>query len=147
VKQDQVPQDAEDKAKVQLHKLYYATDGSDHYTRVNSVGWEPESEVLRLAWEDARERAEEARALVIAGKASPVLYYMEKYLMTPQILAGYVHTLPFMVSLHTKPFIFGLLSDKTKANYAFAFRIPIADLTDIEKIKTDVLEDRVDRKR
>jgi hypothetical protein len=114
---------------------------------VNSAGWEPENEALRLAWEDAMERTEQARVQVLTGTASPILYYMERNLMTPQILAGYIHTLPFMVSLHTRPFFFKLLGKNTLAHYAFAFRIPVADLTDLEKIKTDTLESRVDRKR
>ena len=61
-----------------LAKLYYATDAKGHYTKVNSIGWEPETVAMEQAWDVVHAEVEAARQKVIAGKASPVLYFLKK---------------------------------------------------------------------
>lgn len=135
MKEDQVPQDDENLLQGKFKKLVYATDNSEHYRGVQSAGWEPENVVLKQAWEEVNEKIEEARAKVLAGKASPILYYMEKNLMDTTILAGYVGTMPFMISLHLRPFFFKMLGKGTLDKYAYAFRIPVEDMLNIDKLK------------
>jgi len=135
MRKEEVPQDDANMLQGKFKKLMYATDGSEHYTEIGSVGWEAENVVLEQAWDEINEKVEEARAKVLAGESSILLYHMEKNLMDPAILSGYIGVLPFVVRLHMKPFFYKRLSEKTLAKYADAFRIPLADMINIEKLK------------
>ncbi len=135
MRKEEVPQDDENMLQGKFKKLMYATDGTEHYTEIGSVGWEAENVVLQQAWEEINEKVEEARQKVLNGQASVLLYHMEKSLMDPTILSGYVGTLPFMVKLHLRPFFFKKLSKKTLDKYAYAFRMSVEEMIDIEKIK------------
>jgi hypothetical protein len=132
---EQVPQDKENLNEGKLAKLYYATDDKGHYVKVNSIGWEPETVAMQQAWDVVNHEVEDAREKVIKGKASPILYYLKKNIMTPGLVASYVGTLSLIVSLHCRPFFFKRLSKKTLEKYAFTFRITVAELTDIERLK------------
>ena len=135
MKQDQVPQDKENLNEGKLAKLYYATDEAGHYVKVNSIGWEPETVAMQQAWEEVNEDVEDARQKVIAGKASPVLYYLKKDIMTVAMVAGYVGTFSWVVRLHMRPYFFKRLSRKTLEKYAFTFRVSVEELTHIEHLK------------
>jgi hypothetical protein len=135
MKENQVPQDAENLNEGKLAKLYYATDEHGHYVKVNSVGWEPETVAMRQAWEVVDHEVDEAREKVIAGKASPVLYYMKKNIMTIPMVAGYVGTIGLRVRLHMLPFFFNRLSASMLEKYAFTFRITVAELKNKELLK------------
>jgi hypothetical protein len=132
---EQVPQDEENLNEGKLAKLYYATDDKGHYVKVNSIGWEPETVAMQQAWDVVNNDVEDARERVIKGKASPLLYYLKKNIMTPGLVASYVGTLSLIVKLHCRPFFFKRLSKKTLEKYAHTFRISVAELTDIERLK------------
>ena len=132
---EQVPQDEENLNEGKLAKLYYATDDKGHYVKVNSIGWEPETVAMQQAWDVVNNDVEDARERVIKGKASPLLYYLKKNIMTPGLVASYVGTLSLIVKLHCRPFFFKRLSKKTLEKYAYTFRISVAELTDIERLK------------
>src|SRR5688572_9133288 len=132
---EQVPQDEENLNEGKLAKLYYATDEKGHYVKVNSIGWEPETVAMQQAWDVVNNEVEDARERVIKGKASPVLYYLKKNIMTPGLVASYIGTLSLIVNLHCRPFFFKRLSKKTLEKYAYTFRISVAELTDIERLK------------
>lgn len=132
---EQVPQDEENLNEGKLAKLYYATDDKGHYVKVNSIGWEPETVAMQQAWDVVNNDVEEARAKVIKGEASPILYYVKKNIMTPSLVASYVGTLSLIVRLHCRPFFFKRMSRKTLERYAYTFRISVAELTDIERLK------------
>ncbi|HEY5916666.1 MAG TPA: hypothetical protein VIU13_04670 [Chryseolinea sp.] len=132
---EQVPQDEENLNEGKLAKLYYATDDKGHYVKVNSIGWEPETVAMQQAWDVVNNEVEDARQRVISGKASPVLYYLKKNIMTPGLVASYLGTLSLIVNLHCRPFFFKRLSKKTLEKYAYTFRISVAELTDIERLK------------
>jgi len=133
--QDNVPQDKENLNEGKLAKLYYATDENGHYVKVNSVGWEPETVAMQQAWEIVDNDVEEARKKVMQGKASPILYFMKKNIMTVPMLARYIGTIALRVRLHILPFFFARLSRKTKEKYAFTFRITVEELIDQERLK------------
>jgi hypothetical protein len=135
VKKDEVPQDQENLNEGKVAKLYYATDKDGHYLKVNSIGWEPETVAMKQAWEVVNGEVEQARQRVIAGKASPILYFMKKNIMDVSLVASYVGTLGVMVRLHMIPSFFNRLSQATLEKYAFTFRITVEELKDIEKIK------------
>lgn len=135
MKQDQVPQDKENLNEGKLAKLYYATDDAGHYVKVNSIGWEPETVAMQQAWEEVNQDVEDARLKVVDGKASPVLYYQKREIMTVSMVAGYVGTFSWVVRLHMLPYFFKRLSRKTLEKYAFTFRITVEELTNIEHLK------------
>ncbi len=132
---EQVPQDEENLNEGKLAKLYYATDDKGHYVKVNSIGWEPETVAMQQAWDVVNNEVDEAREKVIKGEASPILYYLKKNIMTPALVASYVRTLSLIVRLHCRPFFFRRMSRKTLEKYAYTFRISVAELTDIERLK------------
>jgi hypothetical protein len=132
---DQVPQDEKNLNEGKVAKLYYATDDTGHYKKVNSIGWEPETVAMEQAWEVVNDEVDEARQKVIEGKASPILYYIKKNIMTASMVAGYVGTLSLIVHLHTMPFFYRRLSKKTLEKYAYTFRIAVDELTDVERLK------------
>lgn len=131
MEKDKVPQDRENLNEGKLAKLYYATDETGRYTKVNSIGWETETVAMQQAWEVVHEEVEEARRRVVEGKASPVLYHMKKNIMTIGMVAAYMGLPGFMVRLHIVPFVFNLLGKKTLERYAYTFRISVAELKDV----------------
>ena len=137
MKQEKVPQDTENLNEGKLAKLYYATDENGHYVKVNSIGWEPETVAMQQAWEIVNGDVEEARQKVIRGKASPILYFMKKNIMTIPLVASYVGTIGLQVRLHMLPFFFNRLSKKTREKYAFTFRISVDELNDIARLKQE----------
>jgi hypothetical protein len=106
MRKDEVPQDTDNLNEGKLTKLYYATDETGHYDKQNSIGNEVETVVMRQAWEVVNEKIEDAKQQVLSGKASPILYFKEKNIMTYDIVAGYVESMSWMVWLHTKPAFF-----------------------------------------
>ena len=135
MKQDQVPQDERNLNEGKLAKLYYATDEQGHYKKVNSIGWEPETVAMEQAWEVVNAEVEEARKKVLAGKASPILFFLKKNIMNVPMVADYIGTMSFIVRLHMRPFFFARLSRKTLEKYAYTFRISVEELTGIEHLK------------
>src|SRR5690606_24657738 len=102
MEKDQVPQDQENLNEGKLAKLYYATDEKGQYVKVNSIGWEPETVAMQQAWDVVNDEVEEARQKVLSGKASPLLYYIKKNIMTTSMVASYISSFGFMVKLHCK---------------------------------------------
>jgi len=135
MRKEEVPQDDENMLQGKFKKLMYATDASEHYTEIGSVGWEVENVVLAQAWEEINEKVEHAKQKVLSGQASILLYHMEKNLMDTTILSGYIGVMPFIVKLHLKPFFFKKLGRQTLEKYAYAFRMPVEEMIDIEKLK------------
>ena len=129
---DQVPQDDNNVLEGKLKVLKYATDKDGSYTKVKTVGWEPENIVLSQAWEDINEKVAEIRQKVVEGKLSPIAYHKEKQMLETGMLAGYVGYPSFLVKLHLRPWFFNRLSEKQLDKYAAAFRISREEL-----LKTD----------
>ena len=133
--QEQVPQDKENLNEGKLAKLYYATDKNGHYVKVNSIGWEPETVAMQQAWDVVNDDVKDALDLVIEGKASPLLFFIRKNIMNYSMVASYVGTIGLMVRLHCKPYFFKRLSRRQLEKYAYAFRISVDELTNIERLK------------
>ena len=116
----------------QFRELFYSygTDGKFE----KSVGFHGESDRLPLqqAWDMVDERIEAARQKVKAGEASPILYYMEKLLVTPMDLSMHAGIMVWRVKRHLKPRVFNRLSEKTLKKYAEAFNINLDQLKNID---------------
>ncbi|MCX6279915.1 MAG: hypothetical protein NT004_17750, partial [Bacteroidetes bacterium] len=94
---------------------------------------EPDRVILQQAWDLFNERIEDARNKVIAGKVSPVVYYMEKNLLDPLNLSMMAGISIWRVKWHLKPGVFKRLKEHTLQKYATAFNITIEELRTINK--------------
>lgn len=131
MKKKEVPQDKSNLETANFRELCYAIDDNGEYTTENSSGWEPKTVALSNAIEEINERIEEAENRVVAGKTSPIEYYMELHKMDVGILASYVGFWQWKVKRHFKPSVFKKLSDKTLKKYAEVFEISVGELKSI----------------
>ena len=128
MKKEEVPQDESNLASANMRELCYAVDQDGNYTTALSTGWEPKTVALDNSIAIIGERIEAARAKVLAGEASPILYFMERDKMDLQVLAGYTGLWVGRVRWHLKPRVFKRLNDKMLARYAQAFTISVDEL-------------------
>ena len=87
---------------------------------------------MAKAWDLCNDRIEEARQKVKAGLASPILYYMEKTLVTPLDLSMHAGIMVWRVKRHLKPRVFNRLSEKTLRKYTCVFNITLDQLKNID---------------
>jgi hypothetical protein len=127
MKKEELPQD-ESALKSMTRELCYVKDENGHYTTELSTGWKVKSEALDSAWDDIKDRIEDARKQVKEGKASPILYFMELRLMDMIVLSGYTGFWKFNIKRHLKPEVFKNISDSKLEKYALAFEIRLEDL-------------------
>lgn len=127
MKKKDLPQD-DSKLSDVSRELCYAQDEDGNYTTELSKGWEVKSKALDVAWDDIKERTEEARKKVDAGEVSPILFFMEARLMDLAIVAAYTGFWKWTIKRHLKPSIFKKLSTKKLQKYADAFDVSIEDL-------------------
>jgi hypothetical protein len=113
-------------------ELLYTYDKDGHYHRNVGYHGEPDRVILQQAWDHFSERIEDARLRVIAGKASPIVYYMEKTLADPLNLSMMAGISLWRVKWHLKPGAFKRLSEKTLKKYADAFNISVDQLKKVE---------------
>ena len=116
----------------QSRELLYTYDENGHYHR--NIGFHSESDrvILQQAWDHFSDRIEGARQRVIAGKASPIVYYMEKFLADPLNLSMMAGISIWRVKWHLRPNVFKRLSEKTLKKYADAFNITIDQSKKVE---------------
>ena len=133
MKKKEVPQDKSSLESANSRELYYAVDENGEYTTEKSSGWEPKTVALNNALEEINERIEDAKQRVIAGKTSPVEYYMELHKMDVGILASYVGFWQWKVKRHFKPLDFKNLSEKTLQKYAEVFEISVDELKSMSR--------------
>jgi hypothetical protein len=116
----------------QSRELFYYYDKDGHYEKKVGFHGEPDRVILQQAWDFFTERIEEARQRVLAGKASPIVYYMEKILTNPMDLAMMASIPIWKVKLHSRPGFFKRLSVKTLQKYAQTFNITVEQLKKVE---------------
>ena len=130
MKKEEVPQDLSSLGKI-TKEVCYATDEAGKYTTELSQGWDVKISALDAAWKDIGERVEAAKARVLCGEASPLLYFMELKLMDIKVLAGYTGFWQWQIKRHLQPTVFKKLSDRALRRYAEVFEISVADLNSI----------------
>jgi hypothetical protein len=132
MKKDEVPQDKSNLESANFRELCYAVDDDGEYVTLNSTGWKPKTIALDNAIEVIKERIADAKQRVLAGKTSPIEYYMEVHKMDVGILASYVGFWQWRVKRHFKPNVFKRLKKRTLQKYADVFDISIEELKKIE---------------
>jgi len=140
MKVKEVPQDDENLLEGKFKDPIYTLDENGNYTTSYSVGWDVKNAVLKNAWGVINEKMEQARQDVINGKASPILYYMEKTIMDTSLLAKYTGFWRWRVKKHLKPKGFNKLNEEKLKKYADIFDLTVEELKDIDKIKNDKIE-------
>lgn len=116
----------------QFREMLYNYDPSGTYEKNVGFHGEPDRVILQQAWDYFNERTEEARQNVLAGKVSPIVYYMEKNLTDPMNLAMMAGIPIWKVKWHFRPGAFKRLSEKTLLKYAEAFNISVEQLKHVE---------------
>ena len=127
MKKEELPQDKSALEKM-TRELYYVKNTDGTYTTGLSTGWEVKKDALDNAWDDIKQRIEEARIAVKNNEKSPIYYFMELKLMDLQVLSGYTGFWKFNIKRHLKPTIFRSLSEKKLNIYAKAFDISVEEL-------------------
>lgn len=127
MKKDKVPQDEGITGGI-TREVQYAIDENGKYVKTFSKGWEPKNIVNNLAWEEINERVNLADDKIKAGKASPILHYMEKCQMNITLLADYVELSKWKVKRHLKPKGFKKLNKEQLEVYAKTFDISVDEL-------------------
>lgn len=135
MKIEEVPQDRKYFEEGRLSDLTYAVDEGGHYRSMRSSGWDPKNEALEMTWDVVYERAEDTRREVLAGRLSPIAYYMVINLMDIKILADYVGLSRWKVKKHLTMRKFSSMSPALIEKYASVFNITPADLLDISRLQ------------
>ena len=127
MKKEEIPQD--DGALNKLTKeVVYAIDSSGKYSTELSTGWEVKAKALDVAWEDIEKRIEDARQKVLRNEASPILYFMELWLMDIGIVAAYTGFWKWTIKKHLRAEAFKNLSEARLKKYAGAFNVSVEEL-------------------
>ena len=129
MKETEVPQ--EEGALRDLKELCYVTDEEGNYTTRLSSGWEVKNVALEASLGRLQEQIDEAKANVIAGRKSPIVYYMLLNRMDWAVLADAMHCWQWVIKRHAKASVFKKLSPKTLQQYAEIFNISVEDLVNL----------------
>lgn len=121
-----------DKSYGQYRELSYSYEEGGKFETTVGFHGEADRLILQQAWDLFNERITEAKNKVLVGKASPVVYYMEKNLLDPMNLSMMAGISVWRVKLHFKPSFFRRLSAATMKKYADAFNITVDQLKNIE---------------
>jgi len=113
-------------------ELLYSYDDKGQYGRTVGFHGETDRVILQQAWDLFNDRIEEARQKVLAGKVSPIVYYMEKSLADPMNLSMMAGISLWRVKWHFKPGVFKRLSEQTLKKYADAFNISVDQLKNVK---------------
>lgn len=127
MKKEDVPQDPSALVGV-TRDVCYVKDKDGKYTTDLSIGWDVKKQALDNAWDDIKERVEEAAKQVKNGEISPIFYFMEKKLMDLTLLSSYTGFWKWTIKRHFKPSIFKSLNESKLNSYAKAFDISVEEL-------------------
>jgi hypothetical protein len=127
MKKEDVPQDPSALAGV-TRDVCYVKDKDGKYTTDLSIGWDVKKQALDNAWDDIKERVEEAALQVKNGEISPIFYFMEKKLMDLTLLSSYTGFWKWTIKRHFKPSVFKSLNESKLNTYAKAFDISVEEL-------------------
>jgi hypothetical protein len=133
MKINEVPQDDVFDYSQGIKKGNYAVDDNGKYVMVPSIGWTIDEQINRMAYDEYKVKEEETRQAVLAGKKSPLAYYMELRQMTPKILGKTASIAAFRVKRHLRPEIFIKLKPSVLEAYAKALAITTEELISVPK--------------
>ena len=127
MKKEDLPQDSSALAGI-TREVCYVKDSNGKYTSDLSTGWDVKKQALDNAWNDIKERVEEASSQVKNGEVSPVYYFMELKLMDLTLLSSYTGFWKWTIKRHFKPSVFKTLSNAKLITYAKTFEISVEEL-------------------
>ena len=127
MKKEDFPQDSSALAGI-TREVCYVKDSNGKYTSDLSTGWDVKKQALDNAWNDIKERVEEAASQVKNGEVSPVYYFMELKLMDLTLLSSYTGFWKWTIKRHFKPSVFKTLSNAKLITYAKTFEISVEEL-------------------
>ena len=133
MKVNEVPQDDVPDYSEGIKKGNYALDDNGKYVMVPSKGWVVDEMINRMAYDEYKVKEEETRQAVLAGRKSPLAYYMELRQMTPEILGKTAGFAAFRVKRHLRPEIFIKLKEAVLDKYAKALAITREELKNVPK--------------
>jgi hypothetical protein len=110
-------------------ELFYSFDREKGFSAKVDYQYDANQVIIRQSWDAAGERLEQVRQAVIAGKRSPIAYFMEKQLMEVPMLAAYVGLKKWKVRWHLTNTGFRRMKPDTLQKYAGVFDIPVTELT------------------
>lgn len=142
MKTTDVPQDDANMMQGKFREPVYSLDENGNYTTVKSVGWDPKNEVMQEAWDNINEKVNKARERVLAGKVSPIAYYIEKNIMDTKLVASYMGIWKWKVKRHMKPSVFNKLSDEIIYKYADVFGVTVEQMRDITLLENNNKQDK-----
>ncbi|MEN6508389.1 MAG: hypothetical protein ABFD63_06390 [Smithella sp.] len=116
-----------------LPKAYYKHDDQGRYVLETDAPW-AEKVSCALIIAGNRANLEEIRNEVIAGRKSPLCYYMEMRQLEPGMLAKAAGIATFRVKRHLRPEIFAKLKPSVLDRYSKALRIPLEELKTVPNI-------------
>ncbi|HNZ42641.1 MAG TPA: hypothetical protein PLI16_09990 [Bacteroidales bacterium] len=122
---DQVPQDKNHYLDKNFKTVVYALDPDGKYTKVPSLGWEPEHFAQKQAWDSVAEDIEIIKKNVIAGNVSPIAYFIEKYHFSLRRLSHLTGFSKRQIKKHFRPEVFSALHSTDLGMYARAFQVPV----------------------
>jgi len=127
MKKEQVPQDS-CKSYDGHKKLIYAVDDNGHYQGVQSSGWEVEGFATEMAVQQLDQQVNEMKTAFLAGKVSPIAYYLPLFRFDLLSLAHATGFFQWQIKRHMKTENFAKLSVKKRTKYCEAFNISLEEL-------------------
>ena len=106
-------------------ELFYHFDKEKGFTREVDYQAPANQTIIKQSWDVAEQRLDAVRNLVLAGKQSPIAYFMEKSLMEVPMLAAYMEMGKWRIRRHMKPKGFKKLKPETLEKYASVFGISV----------------------
>jgi hypothetical protein len=111
-------------------ELFYFFDKEKNcYTRRVDFQYSANQIIIKQGWDALEERIDEIREMVMAGKLSPLAYYMERSQMEVPMLSQYAGIRKWRVKRHLLPKGFGKLSVADLHKYSLALDITPEQLT------------------
>lgn len=123
MKIEDVPQDSKYLKNSVMRDVTYAVDKDGHYRAVASMGWTPKNDALEVTLGEIDGECREIAERVKAGLTSPLEYYMEKNIMTIDLLSAYTGIPKRKIRKHFNPEVFAALDEATLEKYADALRM------------------------
>jgi hypothetical protein len=90
--------------------------------------WEKRFDASEMVMDKHSNELESIRQQILAGKLSPLAYYIQTNLFNIKMLSGYTDISKRHIKKHLKPENFNKLNDETLAKYAEVFDISVEEL-------------------
>ncbi len=131
MKIEDVPQDLKFFKDTKIRDIAYAVDNDGCYQTVVSDGWIIKNDAIDITWDHISENCENIKKDIQKGKISPLVYHMEKNLMSLNLLSSYTGISKRHIKKHMKPDVFNALSEDILQKYADMLRITVDELKKI----------------